>query len=213
MGAGHDVSRETLHRGRNDVSHETRARLETYAALLLRWNATINLISRKDEAQVWDRHVADSLQLLPLIPDGVSHAIDIGSGGGLPGLVLAIASGVPYHLVESDQRKAAFLREAARTCGAAVEVHAVRIEALDIAPAPLITARAVAPLDRLLGWAVPHLAPGGVCLFPKGRTARDELTAAATQWHMTVRQTESRSDPAACILSISEITRVGPAPV
>jgi 16S rRNA (guanine527-N7)-methyltransferase len=206
------VSRETPDRDRNDVSRETLDRLRAYMDMLLRWNRTINLIARADESQIWDRHIADSLDLLPLLPAEFSHAIDLGSGGGLPGLVLAIATGRPFHLVESDQRKAAFLREAARATAAPATVHAVRIEALKLPPAPLITARALAPLPKLIAWAAPFLAPGGVCIFPKGRSAEDELTAAALQWHMRVRKTPSRSDPAALILSISEIARVGPAP-
>jgi 16S rRNA (guanine527-N7)-methyltransferase len=192
-----------------DVSRETADRLKTYADLLLRWNRTINLISRRDEAQIWERHIADSLALLPLLPPDFSHAIDLGSGGGLPGLVLAIVSGRPFHLVEADHRKAAFLREAARTTGAPATIHACRIEAVDLPPAPVITARALAPLPVLLGLAHPLLAPGGICIFPKGRSATDELTQAAAEWHMVVTQTASPTDPAATLLQISEIRRVG----
>jgi len=147
-----------------------------------------------------------------LLPPIFSHAIDIGSGGGLPGVVLAIASGRPFHLVESDQRKSAFLREAARELALPITVYATRIEAAKPPKAPVITARAVAPLATLLGWATPHLALGGICLFPKGRTANDELTAARLEWHMEVVATPSPTDPAARILRISEITRVGSQP-
>nr|WP_283949520.1 16S rRNA (guanine(527)-N(7))-methyltransferase RsmG [Limobrevibacterium gyesilva] len=177
--------------------------------MLLRWNRTINLISRKDEGVVWDRHIADALALLPLLPPDFSHAIDLGSGGGLPGLVLAIASGRPFHLVESDQRKAAFLREAVRAADAPATVHASRIEMVRLPPAPVVTARALAPLATLLDLAAPLLAPGGFCLFPKGRSASDELTQAAAQWHMHVDRMASPTDPAASILRISEISRVG----
>ncbi len=188
------------------VSRETRERLTAYVDLLLRWQRTINLISPRDIDQVWTRHIADSLQLAPLIPPGTARAIDLGSGAGLPGLVLAIATGLRFDLVESDQRKAAFLREAARITGAAATVHATRIEAAMIAPAPLVTARALAPLTVLLGWAVNFLAPDGICLFPKGRGAEDELTDAAAQWQMQVQRTPSRTDPSATILRISEIS-------
>lgn len=119
--------------------------------------------------------------------------------------MLAIATGIPFDLVEADHRKAAFLREAARLTGAAATVHATRIEAATIAPARLVTARALAPLATLLGWASKLLAPGGICLFPKGRGAEDELTAAAAQWQMQVHRTTSRTDPSATILRISEI--------
>jgi 16S rRNA (guanine527-N7)-methyltransferase len=188
-----------------DVSRETTERLGLYVDLLLRWQRTINLISRRDRAQIWPRHIDDSLQLLPLIPPGTPRGIDLGSGAGLPGLVLAIATGIPFDLVESDQRKAAFLREAAHVTGAPVGVHATRIETATIPRAPLVTARALAPLDRLLPWAARLLAPGGVCLFPKGRGAEGELTAAAARWHMHVLAAPSRTDPSATILRISEI--------
>ena len=196
-----------------DVSRETAERLQIYVDLLLRWNRTINLMSRSDEPQIWTRHIADSLELLPLLPQDFSHAIDLGSGGGFPAIPLAIATNRPFHLVESDQRKATFLREAGRATAAPVTVHAVRVETADIPPAAVITARALAPLPKLLEWALPHLAPHGLGLFPKGRTAEDELTAAAAQWHMHVTKTPSRTDPAATILTLSEITRVGPAPL
>ncbi len=191
------------------VSRETLARLETYAALLLQWNRTINLISRKDEAVLWERHIVDSLALLPVLPQDFSHAIDLGSGGGLPGIVLAICTGKPFHLVESDQRKCAFLREAARALDVRVTVHTARIEAVQLPVAPLITARALAPLTTLLCWSHRLLAPDGVCVFPKGRSVDEELTAAASEWHMTVQSVPSPTDHAARILRISEIERVG----
>ncbi len=190
------------------VPRETRERLVAYVDLLLRWQRTIHLISQHDVAQVWTRHIADSLQLLPLIPPGTDRGIDLGSGAGLPGLVLAIASGISFDLVEADHRKAAFLREAARLTAAPATVYATRIEAVALPRAPLITARALAPLDTLLGWAAPLLAPGGTCLFPKGRGVEDELTAAAARWHMLVLRTPSRTDPSATILRISEIGSV-----
>jgi 16S rRNA (guanine527-N7)-methyltransferase len=137
-----------------------------------------------------------------------TRAIDLGSGGGFPGLVLALATGVPFDLVEADKRKAAFLREAARVTAAAVRIHPVRIEDARLPAAPLITARAVAPLPKLLALAAPLLAPGGTCLFLKGATAEDELTHTATQWHMQVAITHSRTAPSASILRITELSRV-----
>src|ERR1700722_5537891 len=177
----------------NDISRETSEALDRFAALLLRWNRTVNLIARKDEQRLWERHIADSLQLATLMQPGPGRAIDLGSGAGFPGLVLAIATGVPFDLVEADQRKAAFLREAARQTGAPVRVHPVRIEAAAIAPAPLVTARALAPLPKLLALAAPLLAPGGTCLFPKGANVQAELTEAAPQWHMRVQTIPSRT--------------------
>lgn len=190
------------------VSRETAERLDAFVALVLAWNRTINLIGKQDAAQIRARHLDDSLALLPHLPEGFGRAIDLGSGGGFPGLVLAIATGRPFDLVESDQRKAAFLREAARVTGAPATVHAARIEAVRLAPAPLVTARALAPLATLLGWAAPLLAPGGVCVFPKGRTAEEELTQAREQWHMRVEQWSNPLAPDARILRLSEISRV-----
>ncbi len=184
----------------NEVARET---LASFAALLLRWNRTVNLIARKDEAALWDRHIADSLQLAPLMIPRPDRAIDLGSGGGFPGLILAIATGVPFDLIEADKRKAAFLREAVRVTGAQVRVHATRIEAARIPPAPLITARALAPLPKLLALAAPLLAPDGICLFLKGGNAQAELTQASAQWHMQVQRVPSRTAPDACNFRIN----------
>ena len=190
------------------VSRETAERLDRFLALVLAWNPTINLVGRQDIAQLRHRHLDDSLALVPYLPPDFERAIDLGSGGGFPGLVLAIATGRPFDLVESDQRKAAFLRESARITEAPATVHAERIERVRLPPAPLITARALAPLPALLGWATPLLAPGGVCIFPKGRTADKELTAARRQWHMRVEQWSNPLAPDARILRLSEISRV-----
>jgi 16S rRNA (guanine527-N7)-methyltransferase len=194
----------------SDVSRETRYALERFVSLLVRWNRTVNLVSRRDEPLLWDRHIADSLQLAPLMQPLPDRAIDLGSGAGFPGLILALATEVLFDLIEADQRKAAFLREAARVTGAAVRIHATRIESAGIAPAPLVTARAVAPLSKLLALATPLLAPGGQCLFLKGASVASELTDAAAQWHMHVERIPSRTAPDACILRISNPSRVIP---
>ena len=186
------------------------ARLATYRDLLLRWNRTINLVSARTAEDVDRRHVADSLQIVPLLPEEGPIA-DLGSGGGLPGLV--IAAGLPereVHLVESDRRKAAFLIEAAAAMGLKrVKVHAQRIEEATLPPLAAVTARALAPLAALLGLAAPLLAPGGICIFPKGRAAEEELTSAAAHWHFTAERFQSRTDPEATILRLSEIRRAG----
>jgi 16S rRNA (guanine527-N7)-methyltransferase len=187
------------------------ARLAAYRDLLLRWNATINLVAARSVADLERRHIADCLQLVPLVPDAGAIA-DLGSGAGLPGLVIAAA--LPeraVHLVESDRRKAAFLVEAAATLGLRhVTVHPQRIERAALPPCAAITARALAPLDRLLAYAAPHLAPGGVCLLLKGRGAEEELTIAAAHWHFTAERFTSRTDTEATILRLSEIRRAGP---
>jgi 16S rRNA (guanine527-N7)-methyltransferase len=132
---------------------------------------------------------------------------DIGSGAGFPGLVLAIATSRSFHLIEADQRKAAFLREAARVTGAPVTIHAARIETVQLPKLRLITARALAPLPQLCAWCEPLLAPDGACLFLKGANVDAELTLAATDWHMRLQRWRSRSNPGAAILQISELSR------
>ena len=192
------------------LTPEATERLSTFAALLRQWNRRINLVAPADIDDLWRRHILDSAQLAELIPPAPDSFADLGSGAGFPGLVLAIVSGRPVHLVESDQRKAAFLREAARLTGAAATIHAVRAEAVALPPQALVTARALAPLPTLLAWAAPLLAADGICLFPKGRGVEAELTAAAAGWHMRVERLSSRLEPGATILRISDIHRVSP---
>jgi 16S rRNA (guanine527-N7)-methyltransferase len=188
----------------------SREALDSFVALLLRWNRTINLVSRRDEDAIWERHIADSLQLVPLLPPGATRAIDLGSGGGFPGLVLAHATRIPFDLIEADQRKAVFLREAARLLQAPVQVHAARIEDTVVPPAPVVTARALARLPRLLDLAAPKLAIGGVGLFLKGAASSAELTDARREWHMRVEQQPSRTAPGAVVYKVSELRRVSP---
>ncbi len=183
------------------------ARLRHFAALVEKWSAKINLVSKNDVPHIWDRHVRDSLRLVPHIPAGIDAAIDLGSGAGFPGIVLAIATGIPFTLIESDTRKSVFLREAARECAAPVTVINARIEAAKTPPAALVTARALAPLDRLLGLAAPFLAPDGICLFPKGRSVADELTAANRLWQMETARLDVTDDET-CILKVSHIRHV-----
>ncbi len=172
------------------VSRETQARLEAYVALLRKWNRRINLVSRASLEDVWRRHVLDSSQLMAFLPSAPSGRrrvlLDLGSGAGLPGLVLAILGAGEVHLVEADRRKVAFLREAARVAEAEVEIHACRIEALKRFPADVVTARALAPLPRLLALAAPFLAPEGHCLFLKGAQAQTELEAARSAWDFSM---------------------------
>jgi 16S rRNA (guanine527-N7)-methyltransferase len=184
------------------------ARLERFTALLQRWNSRINLVAPRDLPNLWTRHIEDSLQLAPLIPPE-ARVTDLGSGAGFPGLILAIATNSPVTLIESDTRKASFLREAARETGAHATIVNTRIEAAIVPQAPVITARALAPLPQLLDLAVPHLQPEGFCLFLKGRKADDELTDAAAKWHMTIARTPSRTDPDGVILALSHIRRIG----
>jgi 16S rRNA (guanine527-N7)-methyltransferase len=181
------------------------ARLRTFADLLLRWNATLNLIAAKDVGVLWDRHIADSLQLVPLMPAGLERAVDLGTGGGFPGLVLAIATGVRFDLIESDRRKAAFLRTAVLETGAPATIHACRIEDAPVQPAALVTARALAPLPRLLPLAARLLTTDGVCLLLKGAKVENELVAAERDWAMTVGRVQSQTSADGVVLRISEL--------
>jgi 16S rRNA (guanine527-N7)-methyltransferase len=192
------------------LADDVRVRLVVFADILRRWNERINLVSQSDITSLWPRHIDDSLQLLPHLPCQPGPAIDLGSGAGFPGLILAIASGLRFHLVESDRRKAAFLREAARETEAPIVLHNARIEDVTLEhPAVVLTARALAPLPELLGWARRHLAADGVCLFLKGRQTQAELTQARRQWQMDVELLPSRTDPAGTILKISKARYVG----
>lgn len=197
------------------VSRETLARLEAYVALLASWSTRINLVGRDTLADPWRRHILDSAQLQPLVPRVAHSLVDLGSGAGLPGLVLAIL-GLPVvpvvELVEADSRKCAFLAEATRVTGARVAIRQTRIEALPARPFDVVTARALAPLDRLLSLAHPFLAADSLCLFLKGARAGDELTLAGRHWTMTVGSVESRSDPRGVVLQLREIGRA-PRPV
>jgi 16S rRNA (guanine527-N7)-methyltransferase len=192
-------------------SPETTARLAAYRDLLLRWNTRINLISAETAAEIDQRHIADCAQLQPLLPQDGPIA-DIGSGAGLPGLVLSIMQPErEVHLVESDKRKAAFLVEAsAQLKLPMVRVHACRAENAKLPPLSAITARALAPLEALLPYAADFLAPGGVAVFPKGKTAEKELTEAALDWHFTCERFPSTTNSEATILRLSNIHRVQP---
>lgn len=191
-----------------DVPRETEARLRNYLTLLRTWNARINLVANAPEEQLWQRHVLDSWQLLPLLPDG--NLADLGSGGGLPGLVIAIGREQETHLVESDRRKSAFLIEASRALNLRhVSVHPARIEEAKLPPIRVVTARALAPLKVLLPQAARILGPDGVAVFPKGRMVDAELTEAAPHWFMQVERFQSRTDAQATILRLSEIRPAG----
>lgn len=207
--AAHPLSPEAF-RAEADVSRETLERLRRYAALLARWNRTINLVSRAGLADLWRRHMLDSAQLLALMPtapgDRARVVVDLGSGAGFPGLVLAILGAGEVHLIEADVRKAAFLREAARAAGTEVAIHTARIEALAPFPADVVTARACAPLPRLIAYAARFLRPmeeGGVALVLKGRRAERELTESAETWKMRDEWLPSRSDPRGWVLRLA----------
>ena len=195
------------------VSRETQARLDSFVALFLQWQATINLVAPSTIPELWTRHIADSLQLLALAPDARIW-IDLGSGGGFPGLVLACAladtDGARVHLVESNQKKAAFLREVVRALSLPAQVHAQRIEAFAPAftgKADVVTARALAPLPRLLADSFPLLKNGARGLFPKGQDVGAELTEAAKYWTIQYDLVPSKTSSGGHILIVHSLEK------
>ncbi|WP_407928185.1 16S rRNA (guanine(527)-N(7))-methyltransferase RsmG [Arenibaculum pallidiluteum] len=196
-----------LRRALPDVSRETCDRLAAYAAVLAKWQKSINLVGPRTLEEVWTRHFLDSAQLRALIPAEARVLVDLGSGAGFPGLVLAILGIAEVHLIESDTRKAAFLREAARATGTSVTVHARRIEEVAPFEVDIVTARALAPLVELLPLAERFVGPRTLCLFPKGQNVDAELTEATKAWKMQVERLASLSDPRASVLRLSGIVR------
>jgi 16S rRNA (guanine527-N7)-methyltransferase len=190
-----------------NVSRETLERLEAYVALLTKWQATLNLVAPSTLADVWRRHILDSAQVFALIDRPAEPLVDIGSGAGFPGLVLGIMGVSQLHLIESDARKCAFLREAARITGTPATIHNRRIEAVPAFPAATVTARALAPLAKLLDYTAPFLGSGGIALFLKGKTWDAELTEAGRTWRMAARGHESLSDDSGMILRIEDLHR------
>lgn len=231
-----------------NVSRETMARLETYASLLVKWQAKINLVGPATLPDLWRRHFLDSAQLAPLLsplhPEGGGlgrgparslHGegesgiqpppqpspklgggglesgvlVDLGSGAGFPGLVLAMLTDWQVHLIDSDQRKCAFLRQVALETGILdrVTIHPQRFEAVKPFPAEIVTARACAALDDLLGYAAAFIGESGRCLFLKGKGVEEELTTAQAHWTMRVERRASLSEPAATILVIDQLQR------
>ncbi len=180
-------------------------KLDAYIANLEKWQRAINLVGHKTLEDPWRRHILDSAQLVPLLPETAAKIADLGSGAGLPGLVLAIMTGADVHLIESDQRKATFIRETARVTGTAVTIHAARIENVTPLGADVVTARALAPLDRLLPWAKRHLTSGGKSLLLKGAEVDEELTLARKKWRMNLSRKRSLSDASGTVLILDDL--------
>lgn len=197
---------------RFSVSRESGERLDLYVSLLLTWQARINLIGPSTSEDIWTRHVADALQLLPLLPDGLERLADLGSGAGIPGLILAIARPIEAHLFESNLKKGAFLREAARQTAARAHIHSARIEQAAPMAQSLkvgaLTARALAPLPKLLDYAQPFLENGAIGYFHKGQDVDAELTDATKSWKIQVEKHPSLTDSRGVILVMKEAHRV-----
>lgn len=194
------------------VSRETEAALSDYVAALKKWNASINLISRSSMDALWERHVLDSAQLFPFFPGTARHYLDIGSGAGFPGIVIAILArdrlpALSTGLIESDRRKAAFLRQVISGLGLSADVVVQRIEEATPAGADIVTARALAPLPRLLHLAERHLRPGGLALLPKGSGWRAEVKDALADWRFSVQNHQSITEQSGAILEIGDLER------
>ena len=198
--------------GAGNVSRETLARLEKYAALLRKWNKAINLVSASTIEQIWNRHIVDSAQIFQLAPKHAKLWVDMGSGAGFPGLVVACMareerSDLKVVCIESDQRKSEFLRTIVRELDLKAEVIANRIEKVPPLAADVVSARALAPVPRLLDLAQRHLAPEGTAIFPKGAGYRKELDDAAAKWTFDIEIEPSITDGNGVILTFGGIRR------
>ncbi|NVK16493.1 MAG: 16S rRNA (guanine(527)-N(7))-methyltransferase RsmG [Rhodobacteraceae bacterium] len=203
-------SKELL--GSFNVSRETMQRLDVFEKVIHKWNPKINLVSRSSIDQLWDRHIADSIQVFRCVSTP-NRWLDIGSGGGFPGLVVAIlaADEVPemkVTLIESDQRKSAFLRTAARECGVSLSVISGRIEQVEPQNANVLSARALASLDDLLEYADRHLAADGIAVFPKGQNWKKEVDNTRQRWRFEMEAAKSLTEPEAVVLKIRGVERV-----
>lgn len=189
------------------MTEAQRVALESYADLLRKWQARINLVAPATVSELWSRHFLDSAQLLAHMNDLPGPVLDLGSGAGFPGLVLSVLGREDVTLVESDRRKVAFLQEAARITGATPTIEACRIESLRPIRAGIVIARALAPVEKLLRYAEPYTDRTTVFLFLKGAQTDAELTTAQNTWKMAVTKAPSISDPRGVVLKLEEVTR------
>jgi 16S rRNA (guanine527-N7)-methyltransferase len=191
---------------RTGVSRETLARLKAYADVLADWNARHNLIAKSTLPDLWRRHFWDSAQLAPLIPDTARTLADLGSGAGFPGLVLAaMLPCLAVTLHEATAKKCAFLRAAAERMGVTVTIENARLEDLPARSFDVVTARALAPLPKLLEYAQNFVGPNSVCLFLKGQNVGSELTQAHKCWKIEVSQAPSQTDPSGAIVVVRKL--------
>jgi 16S rRNA (guanine527-N7)-methyltransferase len=181
------------------------AKLERYVAMLVAWQERLNLVARSTLADPWRRHVLDSAQLYGLVPAGARTLVDLGSGAGFPGLVLAMMGVPEVTLVEARQKKCRFLEAVAAATDTPVTVKAMRAEALSGPPVDVVTARALAPLDELLALSSHLLGPSTTCLFLKGERVEGELTEARARWMMTVAKHPSLSHADGVLLEIRDV--------
>jgi len=192
-----------------NVSRETLNDLDRFVQLVIKWNPAINLVAKNSLADVWVRHIKDSVQLIPLAPIGRAW-IDLGSGGGFPGIVVSlilkeIAPETCMYLVESDARKATFLRESSRVLRINCQILNQRIEEINLPPASIISARALAHLDKLLHFSKRMMDPDGVCLFMKGKSYKDEVRLARESWNFDCEVIQSTTSAEAAVLRVRNI--------
>ena len=195
-----------------DVSRETMERLKGFEQLVQKWNPTINLVSKNDLTNLWERHIVDSLQVANECT-AYEKWVDIGSGGGFPGVIVAIVakeknSSATHTLIESDLRKGTFLRTAIRELDLNATVITRRIEETEPQQADVLSARALATLDKLFGFAEQHLKKDGQAIFPKGQSASKEIEEAEKSWHFSYRRIQSTTNPEASLLVCRNIERV-----
>lgn len=194
------------------LTEATLERLKTFEALVAKWSPKINLVAKSTLGDIWDRHIVDSVQLYDFLPAGVQRVADFGSGGGFPGIVMAILSAqyepqAQHVLVESDQRKATFLREAVRQCGLTAEVLSARIEAVPALQADVVTARALAALPQLFELLQPHMRADATAILPKGAAHQSEVDAALEKWQFDLAVHPSRTEQLARILCVTSLSR------
>lgn len=191
-----------------NVSRETIEKLQVYIDTLRAWQPKLNLVGASTLRDPWRRHILDSAQLIGHLPEGQQILADLGSGAGFPGMVISLMTGRPVQLIESNSRKCAFLREVVRQTGANVLVRDARIESLSpVNEIKILTARACAPLERLLSYAAVMGCPDAVCLFLKGRNVQGELTDSKKVWDISYTLSDSLSDPSGVVLKISAFSR------
>ena len=193
-----------------NVSRETIDRLDAYQSLIQKWNPSINLIAKSTLSDLYPRHIVDSAQLFSFINDDTSSIVDIGSGGGLPGIVLAILENenenpAQVTLIESDARKAAFLRTVCIALGLETQIINDRIEEVAPLNADIVTARALAPLEKLLGYVSKHLAADGKAIIPKGKTHQFEELQARKIWRFDLEVHQSTTDPESVVFEIKNL--------
>ena len=198
----------------SNVPRGTLSDFSRWYGLLRKWNARINLVASKEVDQFWRRHAYDSWQLNAHLPEKWERLVDLGSGGGFPGLSLGIFAKQrgegEVHLIESIGKKTSFLKTVTRELGLPVTVHTARVEALSPLEADIITARAFAPLPRLFDYAAPHLKPTSILILPKGESADKEIKEARSHWNFDVEAFKSSTDSSASILRVGNLRRKAP---